>query len=245
MDTLFVGQNIIHLNSVDSTNSFLSDLSNNENIVEGTLVVAKDQYKGRGQMGNVWQSEPHKSLTFSLLFLPRLELNYQFFFNKCISLAICEALKKCHVHALIKWPNDIIINNKKVAGVLIENTVQNKIITKTVVGIGINVNNEGLNLSSATSLKMATSTTFDINDLLKILCQEIEKHYLLLLNNKKIINSNYNVLLFNKNILSEFIKDGKNVKGIVRDVDDFGRLGVDIDGKTDYFSWGELRFNFF
>lgn len=244
METLFVGQNIISLKSIDSTNTFLSDLSKHSSIVEGTVVLTEDQLDGRGQQGNVWQSEKNKSLTFSVLLFPKIDVNYQFSFNKCISLSICEAFKRCGVRSQIKWPNDIFINDKKVAGVLIENTIQHEKIYKSVVGVGINVNNDQLDFPLATSLKMETSTTFDLMSLLDLLCEEIERFYLLLKSNKKTISKKYNGNLYRLNMPTTFLKNGCYFRGIVKEVDEYGRLAVETDNGLQYFSWGELRFDF-
>lgn len=243
METLFVGQNIIHLKSVDSTNTFLTNLSKNSSLVEGTLVLAHEQSQGRGQQGNKWQSEAGKSLTMSLLLFPKIDIAHQFLFNKCVSLSICKALEHFDIHASIKWPNDIFINNKKVAGILIENSIQKNTISKSIVGIGMNVNNEALDFSFATSLKMQKSSDFDVNQLLAILCQELEKHYLLLKSDRTSINESYNNYLFRVNLLSSFLIGGMAIQGIVKEVDDMGRLVLEIDGRKQRYLWGELRFN--
>ena len=245
MDTLFVGQNIINLKSVDSTNSFLVNASSDTSIVEGTLVVADEQYQGRGQRGNSWQSERGKSLTFSVLLYPKIDVNQQFSFNKCISLAVCQALRRYRIDSFIKWPNDIFVHDKKVAGILIENSIQHKIMTKTVVGIGINVNNEQFDLSTAISLKMVTSKVLNISDLLGVLCEEIEKHYLLLKSSRKLISQKYNEHLYKLNSPSQFIKNGKSICGIIKEVDDSGRMVVEMNGVLNRYSMGELRFDFF
>ena len=142
MDCLFVGQRIIELSSVDSTNNYLIDLSQRTSLVEGTIVIAKKQTAGRGQRNNIWSSESDKSLCISLLLKPKLDITQQFLFNKFIALSLCQALNKYSLTTKIKWPNDILIDRKKVAGILIENSIRAGKIEKSVVGIGVNINNK-------------------------------------------------------------------------------------------------------
>ena len=113
MNTLFVGQNLISLELVNSTNTFLLELSNSEKLVEGTAVSAKHQSGGRGQRQNSWLSEPEKSLCVSVLFYPKIDLDHQFTFNKCIALALVSFFKGLGITSHIKWPNDIFVNDKK------------------------------------------------------------------------------------------------------------------------------------
>ena len=121
MYSLFLGQKIIELSSVDSTNNYLIDLSQNISLVEGTVVIANEQTAGKGQRNNSWSSETGKSLCISILLMPKLDVNQQFLFNKFIALSLCQALNNYSLTAKIKWPNDILIGSKKVAGILIEN----------------------------------------------------------------------------------------------------------------------------
>lgn len=244
METLFLGQNIIKLKSVDSTNNFLTNLSNKSSLVEGTLVVGNNQFDGKGQRGNKWLSEAGKSLTISMLLFPKIDLDRQFLFNKCISLSICETLKHFDISPRIKWPNDIFIDDKKVAGILIENSIQQKIISKSIVGIGMNVNNESLDFTFATSLKMHKSMHFDMDHLLVLLCKELERHYLLLKSDTKSIIERYNNQLYRVNLPTTFLANDSVVKGVIKKVDDLGRLVLEIEGKIHSFSCGELRFDF-
>ena len=92
MDCLFVGQHIIELSSVDSTNNYLIDLSQNISLLEGTVVVANEQTAGKGQRNNRWSSEHSKSLCISILLRPKLDVSQQFLFNKFIALSLCQAL---------------------------------------------------------------------------------------------------------------------------------------------------------
>ena len=143
--TLFVGQNLIKLSSVDSTNNFLKSLvSNSEPLPEGTVIMADDQYAGRGQQNNIWKAEPGKNLTFSVLLKPTfLPLSQQFLLNMVVSTAINNALSHFLSDGLsVKWPNDIYFRDQKIGGVLIENTIVGNDIKTAIIGIGINVNQQ-------------------------------------------------------------------------------------------------------
>jgi BirA family biotin operon repressor/biotin-[acetyl-CoA-carboxylase] ligase len=245
MNTLFIGQNLINLKSVDSTNTFLLNLSNNEKIVEGTVVHAENQIKGRGQRNNSWISEGGKSLCFSVLFYPKLDLSHQFTFNKCIALALVSSLNVLGLKSFIKWPNDIFVNDKKIAGLLIENSIREKKLQKSIVGIGINANNNCSEIESATSLKEVLNADINLKELLSILCQELEKYYLLFRNDKKQIQDSYHSYLYKKNCLVKFTKEGNQFSAIVKEVDDFGRLILIEKGVEKVYSVGELSFNLF
>lgn len=245
MNTLFVGQNLIRLKSVDSTNTFLLNLSNKEKLVEGTVVLADSQLKGRGQRGNIWLSQDGKSLCASVLFFPKTDLQYQFTFNKCIALAIVSSLNIFGVKSEIKWPNDILVQNKKIAGVLIENSIREKSLHKSVVGIGINVNNDCTSIKHAISLQEVLKEEVKIDDLLLTLCQELEKYYLLFRNDKKQIQDLYHNNLFGKESQLNFMKRGKPFSATIKRVDELGRLVLIEDDEEKVYSMGELSFDFF
>ena len=245
MNTLFIGQNLISLKSVDSTNTFLLNLSNNEKIVEGTVVYAENQTKGRGQRNNLWISEDNKSLCLSILFYPKIDLSHQFTFNKCIALALVSSLNVLRVKSFIKWPNDIFVNDKKIAGVLIENSIREKKLQKSIVGIGINANNNCSEIESATSLKEVLNADIGMKKILLTLCQELEKYYLLFKNDKKQIQDLYHSYLYKKDCLVNFTKEGNQFSAIIKEVDDFGQLILIEKGEEKAYSVGELSFNLF
>src|SRR3569832_312153 len=145
MKTLFIGQNAIYVKSLASTNSYASDLLRQIELSEGSLIYTFEQEKGRGQRGNSWESEPNKNLTLSLVLHPRfLHPFQQFLLTKITSLAVADLMaevlafaNKSHkIH--IKWPNDIYVDDKKIAGILIENYLRENTIQHSVIGVGIN-----------------------------------------------------------------------------------------------------------
>jgi len=122
---LFVGQNLTVLKETGSTNNYLKDLlSNSKPVNEGTVIMAESQTAGRGQQQNRWHSEPFKNLTFSLLLQPKfLSLQQQFELTRAVSLGVITALQQATgANIQVKWPNDIYYGDKKLGGILIENS---------------------------------------------------------------------------------------------------------------------------
>ncbi|MFI5142159.1 MAG: biotin--[acetyl-CoA-carboxylase] ligase [Bacteroidia bacterium] len=187
MSTLFVGQNIIDLDETESTNTYATNLIKESQVAEGTLVFANKQTKGRGQLGNAWHSEGGKNLTFSLVLHPGfLSTDKQFYLSKITSLAafgmLTEFLNISRYDMKIKWPNDILVNNNKIAGILIENILRGNYLQSSIIGVGININQ--LNFTGidkqATSLAVLLNKEFNLKDLLQLFCKHFEPLYLTL-----------------------------------------------------------------
>jgi BirA family biotin operon repressor/biotin-[acetyl-CoA-carboxylase] ligase len=132
--------NSIHLQQVDSTNSYLKELAGKENVDEGTVILADFQTAGKGRGQNIWLAEAGLNLTMSVLIRPSLKAGDHFMLNEILSLAAVEMLYGYGIEVKIKWPNDIYVENKKIAGILIENVLMGDEIVTSVLGIGVNVN---------------------------------------------------------------------------------------------------------
>jgi BirA family biotin operon repressor/biotin-[acetyl-CoA-carboxylase] ligase len=188
MDTLFVGQNAIFLPQVESTNSYATALLKNVNLSEGTVIYTTDQTKGRGQRGNSWISGPGLNLAVSYVlrptFLPIDKLFYMYIISAlAVHDVMAEILNSSQFDIKIKWPNDILVNSKKIAGILNENILNNAIASATVVGIGLNINQEDFEgIDNATSLRSLSGRTFDTDSVLKTLHKHLENYYLKLKN---------------------------------------------------------------
>ena len=146
----------IRLDSVDSTNNYTATLLNG-NVPEGTVVITREQTAGRGQRANSWVSEAGKNLTVTYVLRPKfLCISDQFILNKAIALAVNKAIQ--HFAPLmdvrIKWPNDIFLQNKKVAGILIETSMQGGHIVSCLAGIGINVNQQHFQSNSGNPISL-------------------------------------------------------------------------------------------
>ena len=158
---------IIKLNAIDSTNSYLKQLSKETCLQDETVVLTNRQISGRGQMGNLWLSREGQSLTFSMFkAFDRLQIERQFMISMAVSLAIVKALKSLNVPNIsIKWPNDILSANKKIGGILIENVLEGNYVKHSIIGIGLNVNEtDFLKLPQASSLKLETGKTFFLEE---------------------------------------------------------------------------------
>lgn len=165
---------IEYLREATSTN----DLASVPEKRHGDVVWAENQTKGRGQRGNSWSSAIGNNLTFSLVIEPEnLPAEKQFYISKIVSISVIETLRNSGLSAEIKWPNDIYINDQKVAGILIENDLQGANITKSVLGIGLNVNQEIFDpsLPNPTSMHLEAGKSFDREILLKEILTRILK----------------------------------------------------------------------
>lgn len=247
--TLFVGQNLIKLSAVDSTNSFLKNLlSKSEPLPEGTVIMADDQFAGRGQQDNVWQVEPGKNLTISILLKPSfLPLNKQFLLNMAVSIGINNALSKYVAEGIsIKWPNDIYYRHQKLGGVLIENAIVGNAIKTSVVGIGLNVNQSLFPAQlqrKATSLIQILHEDVNLQQLLAEFCSQIESIYLQLkAGNYTFLKQAYVDKLYKHNELAKFSQNGQVFEGTIVGVSDQGLLNVEKNGALVQFNFKEIEF---
>lgn len=247
--TIFVGKYFKELESIDSTNSFAAELIKKNEAKHGMIVFTQNQTSGKGQREKVWDSEPKKNLTFSLIIKTDfLLVSQQFLLSMAISNAVLEYINKkidgLEVRASIKWPNDILINKQKVSGILIENTINTASLGWSIVGIGINLNQEKFELLHPTnfkpvSLKNYLKKDFEINSELELVSEHLEK-WLFKLNNREfnIIVDTYKQCLWNVGRLVKFkTKDSMLKEGSFLDIDETGipKL-IDLKGKTYHFS---------
>lgn len=181
-DTLFVGRSIIELERTDSTNNFAAKLLNTQKPAEGTAIMTHIQEAGKGQRGNTWQSEAHKNLTVSFIFYPTfVSANNQFTLNIAISLGLHDYFKaEFEDRVKIKWPNDLYIDHKKVAGILIENIWSGSGLKSSIVGLGININQESFSedLQKAASKKSFSGKEYPLKEELHAVSSFLEARYL-------------------------------------------------------------------
>ena len=245
---LFVGQNFISIKEVDSTNNFLKELlSNSKPLIEGTVIMAENQYAGRGQHQNGWHATAGKNLTFSLLLQPHfLAVASQFDLVRAVSLGVYDALAPLLDEKLkIKWPNDIYYADCKLGGMLIENLVQGGQIRNSIIGIGLNINEEHFpeNLPNAISLKQILHADYDLNTLLSEICSHIEAYYLNLKAGKvSILRSDYINRLYWLNEEKRFKSANRVFTGVIKGVRDNGLLLVNNNGEELEFNLKEIEF---
>lgn len=237
MKTLFIGQNIVDLKSIDSTNSYASELLRQNTPPEGTLIYTFNQQNGRGQRGNTWDSEPNKNATLSYILYPTfLAADKQFILNKIACLAVYDLMaetlettaKKDEIR--IKWPNDIYVGNKKIAGILIENTLRENTIKSTIIGIGINVNQDTFNNNiNATSLALLTHTSHNLMHCIERLSEFMEARYLQLKANKsELIDMEYLQKLYQLNEWKKYTCNTEVFEGKILGITPYGKLRVQL-----------------
>lgn len=235
---------LISFDSLPNTNEFLMDLSKKD-ANSWTVIHAKNQTKGKGYAGNEWKVVNGENLTFSFLLKTVYSFQELIYFNEWISNVICSFLKQFHTKTNVKWPNDIILNDKKVCGILIENYRSNGTMN-SVIGVGINVNQTDFNhLPKATSLKIVTDKMYDIEAILTDLIHHFEKQYPTLEQKDfKSIHQTYLDNLFRKDEISRFKLNGVEVNGIIRDVNEAGNLVVKISQELREFKHKEIELLF-
>jgi BirA family biotin operon repressor/biotin-[acetyl-CoA-carboxylase] ligase len=225
---LFIGLNRIHLERVDSTNNYARQLVRDKMPVEGTVVTASAQTEGRGQRTNSWYAEPDMNLTASYILRPAfLAAKDQFMLSASVALAVFDVVKRISGFETvkIKWPNDILVNERKIAGILIENSLRGMVLDYSIVGIGINVNQtefpKGL---LATSLASETARSYQVNRVLTDLNSDLEKYYLQLRQgDHRSILSQFNGNLFAFGEVRKLMVNGRE--------DDFTILGARPSGE--------------
>lgn len=222
---------LITLPTTDSTNRYLKDLVHSEAVLPNYLTVFTPvQTAGVGQYGAKWQSEPNTNLTFSTLFIPKnLTIERAFILNMLVPLAVVKVLKAQNIAAEIKWPNDIIIERKKVGGILIENIVQGQQIVKSMIGIGLNVNQRDFSgLPKASSLANITGRVFKVKKQLKEVMNALEEMLEeVSATSFEQVYEEYQEYLFQRGKVSAFRpKTGKDFMGIIRGVTPNGALIV-------------------
>ena len=222
---------IIKLNAIGSTNAYLKTLSSNKEVEDYTIVLAEHQTEGRGQMGTTWQVEKGKNLTCSVFKkMTNHAIKDSFYISMITSLAIVKTLQGFNIPKLhVKWPNDILSEEKKICGILIENIIKNSQIEGTIIGFGLNVNQMRFNnLPQASSLKILTGKIFDLDEILQIIISHM-KHYFNVYNRGGFseIKTTYENLLFRKDKPSTFkSKRGDTFPGFIQGVDAFGHLQI-------------------
>lgn len=244
--TLFVGQSLVFMPQCHSTNDEASRLIQKGNVIEGTTIVTNQQTAGRGQRGNVWLSEAGKNLTFSIIFKPVfLAAKGQFYLNIAVSLGIYDYLSEMLENDVIKikWPNDIMVNDKKVCGILIENQLSGQLIQHSIVGIGLNVNQEKFSIEKATSMQLITGKEFLLTDILENLSEKIESRYLMI--RKQLfdeISKSFIKAMYWFGERHVFSTPAKQFSGMILGIDELGRLKIQADDGIRIFGVKEVEF---
>lgn len=248
LTTLFTGRQIIDLPSIDSTNSYMADLLKSQLIPEGTVVRTYSQLAGRGQMGSRWSSEDHKNLLVSFAFYPTFVVPRNLFLlNKTYALGVFDFMQSLLGKDIrIKWPNDIYWKNKKMGGILVENTITSSIVTNSIMGIGLNVNQLEFpaGLPNPVSIAQVMPGLHNLEHMFNGLANSIENRYLQLRRGEKTtIDEEYRKSLFRCEEWA-FYEDKKGkFPGCIKGVDNQGLLRIeDEDGEIRLYDLKEIRY---
>ena len=246
LDSLFYGARHYHFAEIDSTNNYALNLISKSTPAEGTTISADFQTHGRGQYGREWLSKSTKNLLTSIILYPDfLPANEQFFLSKAIALAVRNCINSFLPSSdiRIKWPNDIYCNDKKIGGILIQNLLTGNKINASIVGIGINVNQEifppGI---IATSIALELGMPMEKREILDFMLVDIKTEYMLLRQNIQIQDKRYNDVLYGRNIERLFEREnGEQFSAKVLFVNREGNLIVDEKGQYAAYRFGELK----
>jgi BirA family biotin operon repressor/biotin-[acetyl-CoA-carboxylase] ligase len=237
METLFIGKNSLFLHEVESTNTYAMNLLRDVNPIEGTIVYTDNQTHGKGQRGALWTSKIGQNMTVSVILKPQfLSLDKTFYLSKISALAVYDVLTDILANSQydikIKWPNDILVNQRKIAGILIENNFTTHSIQYSVIGVGLNVNQVefGDFERTAISLKLLASKDVDRKMILELFCQKLEKWYLKLKEQKfDLIDETYLNNLYGINEILAFESLDKTAfQGKMLGVSKMGKLVVEL-----------------
>ena len=233
--------------SLESTNEKLREITGEKDIPEFSVVMAGYQTAGKGQEGNSWESEKGKNVTVSILLKPCfLSPADQFYVSKIVSLAIVWVLKELGIESKIKWPNDIYIGDKKIAGILIENKVMGYTLSESIMGIGLNVNQQEF-LSDArnpVSIKNILNKDVDINDTLNNLLEKLMFLYKGLYEGETdTIDEAYRKNLYRGEGIFRFRDNHGEFKAEISDIETSGILVLqDTNGKIRRYAFKEVEF---
>ncbi|MGS0746741.1 biotin--[acetyl-CoA-carboxylase] ligase [Syntrophomonas erecta subsp. sporosyntropha] len=239
LNTRNLGDRIYHVNETKSTNTTARQMILEQQVPEGTVIIAARQTGGRGRQGRKWHS-PVGGLWFSVVLFPRLELQRAALLSLVMAVAVARGLEKWTENSCqIKWPNDIFINGHKVGGILLELSGELDGLHSLIVGVGINVNNSVNNFSSdlrniGTSLVDETGSTLDLNEVIVSVIESMEKYYdSFLKGDDNLIMDEFRELCLHLGKEISIDLGGRRVKGVNTGIDINGSLLVD-DGMTEH-----------
>jgi BirA family biotin operon repressor/biotin-[acetyl-CoA-carboxylase] ligase len=238
--------NVIKLDAIESTNDYLKSAV----FINTQVAYTYNQFKGKGQRGNKWMSEPGKNLAFSIKIYPKnIDIKDQFKINVIFSLLILNTLKALQIPDIkIKFPNDIMSGNKKICGILIELKVKGSEIDNIIIGFGLNVNQENFGeLTNASSLKLISNLNYDLDVISNLFIQNLTRHNYL----NKLFNLNlgfdktlehYNQNLYGLNSNSIFQKNKSRFTGKIKSITSSGGINIlKKDGRVQTYNFDEIK----
>ena len=243
LNTDFIGRNLEYYSRLASTNDEAWELIA-ENVPNGSLIITDNQFKGRGRFGNKWISAPSMGLTFSLILYDLKNLHK---LPLIIGVSVCEALKEFNFKLKLKWPNDIILNDKKIGGILCELKKINNVKT-IVAGIGMNINEKADDFPDnirkrAISLSMVSNKTFQRERVLAKILNHFEKNLDLLKEKNPELFKKWESFCNHIDKEVTFHKNNINVVGRFLKISDRGSAIIEVNNKEIVFSSGIVEIN--
>jgi BirA family transcriptional regulator, biotin operon repressor / biotin---[acetyl-CoA-carboxylase] ligase len=247
MNIMAIGSKILFIKNLTSTNTHAIRMASGERPPEGTIIRTNFQSAGRGQPGNKWESEDGKNLLISIILYPsRINPADQFLVSMSVSLGMHDYLDSLIAGCSVKWPNDIYINDDKIAGILIESAITGSKIDYMVAGIGLNINQEKFtgDAPNPVSLKNLTNREYDPDSCLADLSVFLDRRYNdLRKENFRAIRDEYLSKLYRFNTPAEFRDSEGFFEGTISDVDFTGRMTIkDSQGKQRFYYFKEVDF---
>lgn len=235
---------ITHLDELDSTNEYLKRIESNIAVEEQKAYVVYTDYQtnGRGAGTNKWFSNKGENLLCSFIFKPKVSPNEQFIISKITSLALIDLLAHFNIKASIKWPNDILVNKKKIAGILIENSIVATQIISCIIGVGLNVNQAFFDpVLNATSMHCQTKQNYNIRNVLDIFLNKFNTWYSYI-EHKNILNSVYFKNLFGTDGFYQYKSKNDFFEAKIVDVDEQGTLKLRDENNNEFeFKFKEVE----
>ena len=238
---------IYHLDITASTN----DDARDEKYREGDVVWADFQTAGRGQRGHLWHSRKGENLTFSAVLEPSfVPIAEQFSVSEVVALSLVDMLAEYGIEAKIKWTNDIYVGDKKLVGILIEHSLSSTALRRTIVGVGINVNQTEFDSSIPNPVSMAQllGQELDAEKVLQCFLKHLQRNYEMLRNGGKVeLHDRYNSLLYRKNEYHTYaLPSGEKFRAKILGTAPSGALRLeDEEGNTKDYLFKEVEFVIF
>jgi BirA family transcriptional regulator, biotin operon repressor / biotin---[acetyl-CoA-carboxylase] ligase len=244
---MIIGSNLLYFEELTSTNSHASVLLKEGLVAEGSVLYTDFQTSGKGRAGNRWESERGKNLLISIIIFPEsVKPEDQFIISMSVSLGICDFFDNHFMGSKIKWPNDIFINDDKIAGILIENSIIGNVLKSTIVGIGLNINQIEYpsSIPNPVSLRMLTGKEHDTGVCLKNLLACLDNRYRqLLYGNRQQLKDEYLSRLYRLNEWHYYKSKERLFKGMVKGTSASGRLKIkEENGPLAEFDFKEVEY---
>ena len=232
MNNQYFGSHIIQIDRVSSTNNYAAKLLNQTKIPFGAVIMAQFQDDGRGQRGAVWQSKTGENLLFSTILDGSLMKECPpFYLSKCVAVSVRDTLSyfvKQKIH--LKWPNDVLVERRKIAGVLIENQWKGNNLFSSIIGVGLNVNQTHFEYGfDATSMKLLSDKNYDLKEVLQVFCTKLNLNFNKLLSKEySDLQQDYLSSLYKYNEKTHFKIGDKLEEVVLRDVNENGIVSLEM-----------------